>query len=145
VKTGIKETVGKTVRAVIIAENSPAYLQNQVFLVFTDRTFYEMYGSEIHQTGGMPEGDLMELWKNYGRLLELSFNLGQEGRALAVKYLRRFWDRYKYCAAGDRIVTSFVLCGLYGYRSIGAPLPAALCSHLQALERDVRAYERERN
>jgi len=55
VKSGLKDMIGRTVSAVVIAErpHSPKVL---LFLAFTDGTFYEIYGDDIHATSGVCNG-----------------------------------------------------------------------------------------
>lgn len=44
-KHGLKHVVGKTIRAVLVKERTRTP-QSQVFLVFTDGTYFELYATE---------------------------------------------------------------------------------------------------
>jgi hypothetical protein len=49
--------VGKTIKSIVVSDNNSLPPRCQVFLVFTDDTYYEFYGSEIHATHGPDQGD----------------------------------------------------------------------------------------
>jgi hypothetical protein len=55
VKTAFKEIVGKTIESVIISEDNTKGAQRQIFLVFTDGTYYEIYGN-LNGAGGLDSG-----------------------------------------------------------------------------------------
>ena len=58
-KTGIDNTVGKTINGVVIAENNRPPNQ-QILLTFTNGYFLELWGSDIHSAGGLDKGSLEE-------------------------------------------------------------------------------------
>jgi hypothetical protein len=51
-KDGIKQIVGKTISAVVIA-NNVRRPHHQIFLVFDDETSYEIYGDSFTCAGGI--------------------------------------------------------------------------------------------
>lgn len=51
-KDGIKQIVGKTIAAVVIADNGRRP-RHQIFLVFDDETSYEIYGDSFTCAGGI--------------------------------------------------------------------------------------------
>lgn len=67
VKTAILEIVGKKIARVVVkeADRSP---KSQVFLVFTDGTYYELYccDSDIRGAGGLQTGGLYEAKRYMG-------------------------------------------------------------------------------
>ena len=58
-KSGLKDMIGRTVSGVVTAErpHSPKVL---LFLTFTDGTFYEIYGDDIHSTSGVCSGGVTD-------------------------------------------------------------------------------------
>ena len=59
-KDGVKQTIGKTIRRVVVAGNtSPP--QRQVFLVFDDGTYFEFWGDSFTGAGGILNGDIDEI------------------------------------------------------------------------------------
>jgi hypothetical protein len=60
-KNQVSQIVGKTITAVLMLE-AKSYPQDQVMLVFDDGTHYEFYGNDIHNTGGLNQGGLHEVW-----------------------------------------------------------------------------------
>lgn len=55
-KMAIREIRGKTIKSVIVTEYNPHFPFNQVYLVFTDGTYYEFNG-EVHSSGSIHHGD----------------------------------------------------------------------------------------
>lgn len=55
-KDGIKKIVGKTISAVVVAEKERGAPENQVFLVFSDNTSFELYGAFNVASGTDPGG-----------------------------------------------------------------------------------------
>lgn len=55
-KAGIKDILGKTIASVIVANNTnlPSH---QVFLVFSDGTFFEFWGEQFSCAGGIRPGN----------------------------------------------------------------------------------------
>jgi hypothetical protein len=51
---GVRELIGKTVQHVVVAQGT----RHQVFLVFTDGTYFEFYGQQFRGTGGVDSGGL---------------------------------------------------------------------------------------
>lgn len=56
-KDGVRETIGKCISAVIIAKNNRAP-QTQIFFVFDDDTYFEIYGDTFTGTGGVDKGSI---------------------------------------------------------------------------------------
>ena len=54
-KDGVKDIVGKTIEAVVVARNDRDPL-NQVFLVFEDGTYFEFWGPNFSCAGGIVQG-----------------------------------------------------------------------------------------
>lgn len=54
----IAQIIGKTITAVVTSEN-PVTPRQQVFLIFSDGTYYELYsrGGDLHSSGSVDEGD----------------------------------------------------------------------------------------
>jgi len=66
-KDGIKAVVGKQISRVIVSENSEeGSPRTQIFLVFDDGTYYEIYGNNLHLTGGVVTGDESEALRTAG-------------------------------------------------------------------------------
>lgn len=55
-KDGIKEIVGKTICGAVVAVNSETP-RVQLFLTFTDGTYFEIYGDSYTGAGGVDRGD----------------------------------------------------------------------------------------
>jgi hypothetical protein len=55
-KDGFKEILGKTIESVIVSDNARPPL-NQVFLVFTDGSYYEIYGENFTGASGVSPGN----------------------------------------------------------------------------------------
>lgn len=58
VKNAIKGIVGKTISGVLVSEN-PRQPYTQVFLVFSDGTYYEFYGM-VNSAAGVNRGGIEE-------------------------------------------------------------------------------------
>ena len=54
-KDAIRGIVGKTVESVVISEDNKKGPTDQIFLVFTDRSYFEIYG-DLALTGGIDSG-----------------------------------------------------------------------------------------
>lgn len=54
-KDGIKNIIGKKISKIIVAENTNTP-KRQVFLVFSDDTYFEFYGDIFSGAGGVDEG-----------------------------------------------------------------------------------------
>ena len=56
-KTGVKETIGKTISGVVVTnnDNSPHI---QLFLTFTDGTYFEIWGNDFSCAGRVDIGDM---------------------------------------------------------------------------------------
>lgn len=56
-KSGISQIIGRTISSVAVIQNNHAP-SNQVFLVFTDGTYYEFWGNEFSCAGGIDQGGM---------------------------------------------------------------------------------------
>lgn len=65
-KAGVGDIIGKTITDVIVAENVNAPNQ-RVFLVFSDNTYFEFYGS-FSCTSGVNRGGLVEAKQYAGKM-----------------------------------------------------------------------------
>jgi hypothetical protein len=61
VKTAIRGIVGKTIESVIVSESNKEGPHKQIFLVFTDGTYYEIYGNMNGAAGIDPGGQAAAL------------------------------------------------------------------------------------
>lgn len=57
-KTGLEEIIGKTISAVVVAENKNHEPHDQVFLIFPDGTYFEFYGDQFSCCAGIDDGDV---------------------------------------------------------------------------------------
>ncbi|MGA7613855.1 MAG: hypothetical protein WBX15_01630 [Thermoanaerobaculia bacterium] len=56
-KQGMLEILGKTITGVVVKEREETHAaQNQVFILFSDGTYYELYGARIEGIGHLREG-----------------------------------------------------------------------------------------
>ena len=55
-KDHIRDIVGKTITGVIVAKKENDLPRHQVFLVFSDDTYFEFYGSDFCCAGGVDKG-----------------------------------------------------------------------------------------
>ena len=55
-RTAIGDITGKTIRSVIVSEYNEKGPRTQVFLVFNDDSYYELYG-DFRGAGGVDQGD----------------------------------------------------------------------------------------
>lgn len=92
---GIHQIVGRTVKSIIINEGLPKSPYNQVFLAFTDNTYFEIYG-HIGLAGGVDKGG-EQAAKQYAEKFNaptrkvLAFGLsGQITRENALDAARRY-------------------------------------------------------
>jgi len=78
-KDGIKEILGKTVTGVIAKERA-GVPQSQVFLVFSDNTWFELYctDSVISGTGGLREGGMDQVRKYMGETSSIILDAQQD-------------------------------------------------------------------
>jgi len=56
-KDGLRQILGKTIRAAVVAESSDSP-GHQVFLIFTDDTYFEFYGDQFNCSSGIDLGGL---------------------------------------------------------------------------------------
>lgn len=56
-KDGVREIVGKSVSGVIVAKNDQGEPHVQVFLTFSDGTYFEFWGENFSCAGGVMRGD----------------------------------------------------------------------------------------
>lgn len=66
-KSGLREIVGKTISDVIVARNERGDPANQVFLVFDDGSFFEVWGAQFNCNGGVWPGGVAEPEHYVGR------------------------------------------------------------------------------
>lgn len=59
-RNAIKCVVGKTISGVVFREGAKSP-EAQVFLVFDDGTYYEIYGQSINGTAGVDKGGVEEV------------------------------------------------------------------------------------
>jgi hypothetical protein len=61
-KRGLEQIVGKTIAHVLVKERGGTP-QSQLFLLFTDGTYYEVYSTEgnIYPTHGLEQGDMEQV------------------------------------------------------------------------------------
>ena len=55
-KDEVRQVLGRTISGVIVKDRDK-HPKSQVFLLFTDGTYYEFYGDYISGTGGVNRGD----------------------------------------------------------------------------------------
>lgn len=55
-KDGVGETVGKTITQVVVTKRPRAL--EQVFLIFSDGTYFEFWGSAFNCAGGVDSGGI---------------------------------------------------------------------------------------
>lgn len=75
-KDGAKEILGKTITGVVIkAGGMPP--KSQLFLVFSDGTYYEFYcdRDHIHPTGGLWRGDIEDVRRYMGEVKNITFEV----------------------------------------------------------------------
>ena len=60
-KAGIEETIGKTISGVVTSQAAGFRGNESVFLLFSDGTYFELYGSEFTCAGGVDRGGLPEV------------------------------------------------------------------------------------
>lgn len=59
-KDGVKQIVGKQISAVVVAASKRAP-KSQMFLVFSDRTYLEIWGDTFTAAGGLDPGGTPEV------------------------------------------------------------------------------------
>ncbi len=75
-KDGIKQIMGKTIKGVVVKEDIyPS--ESQVFLIFTDGTYYEFYSKKISGTSEVDRGGLKEI-KDYMPVKNIIFEAHDE-------------------------------------------------------------------
>lgn len=57
-KNGIKYAVGRSITSVVVSEHAEKFPRMQVFLIFSDNTYLELYSDYIKWTGDLGGGDL---------------------------------------------------------------------------------------
>ena len=85
---GIYQIVGKTIERVIVKTHRAADVRPsvQVFLIFTDHTYYELYGERyIGFTGGVDRGGRDQVIRYMNSGLEVAYEayLGEDGKPVA--------------------------------------------------------------
>lgn len=59
-KGAFEKILGKRIRGVVVKEGSGSP-PNQIFLLFSDNTYFEIYGDIMSGTTGVDKGDLEEV------------------------------------------------------------------------------------
>lgn len=63
-KKGFKHTIGKTIKEVVVSEQhgqGQTWIRNQIFIVFTDNTFIEIFGSDdMNCTSSLSRGTVID-------------------------------------------------------------------------------------
>lgn len=59
-KSEIRQILGKTINGVVVKEGEQ-HPRSQVFLLFSDGTYYEFYGKFIQGTSGVDRGGIEEV------------------------------------------------------------------------------------
>ena len=73
-KTEIKKIIGKTIKGVAVGEGSRG-TQSQIFLIFTDNTFYEIFSeNHISVTSGLKKGGINAVLKSLPPKNEVIYN-----------------------------------------------------------------------
>ena len=67
-KFGLKEIIGKTITSVIVSRKEPPNEINSVFLVFSDDTYFEFWGSNFTGGGGVNPGGIEKAINYIGNL-----------------------------------------------------------------------------
>ncbi len=65
-KVGLKDIVGKRIAGVVVAENDAESPRHQVFLVFPDGTYFELYGDEFSCCAGIDRGGMGDVRRYVG-------------------------------------------------------------------------------
>lgn len=55
-KDGLKQTIGKQIVEVVVAAKNSGEPRNQVFLIFSDGTYFEFWGHHFSCAGGVDRG-----------------------------------------------------------------------------------------
>jgi hypothetical protein len=75
-KEGVKEIVGKRVIGIVVAENKLRDPKNQLFLLFGDNSYFELYGAQFRGAGGLDDGGvntITECVKEAGGVVKLTY------------------------------------------------------------------------
>jgi len=73
-KTKIKKIIGKTIKGVAIGEGQRGP-QSQIFIIFTDNTFYEIYSeNHISVASGLKQGGINAVLKSLPPKNEVMYN-----------------------------------------------------------------------
>lgn len=73
-KSGVGDIIGKSISQVVVAESSTRP-KEQVFLIFSDGTYLELYGDSFNCAGGLNNGDVTDakqyVEKMNGKILKI--------------------------------------------------------------------------
>ncbi len=73
-KTEIKKIIGKTIKGVAVGEGQRG-AQSQIFIIFTDNTFYEIYSeNQISVASGLKQGGINAVLKSLPPKNEVMYN-----------------------------------------------------------------------
>jgi hypothetical protein len=72
-KDGIREVLGKTISGIVVGENS-TQPKVQLFITFTDGTYFEIYGESFSCASGVNRGGVAEATKYATESLGTSIN-----------------------------------------------------------------------
>ncbi len=73
-KTEIKKIIGKTIKGVAVGEGQRGS-QSQIFIIFTDNTFYEIYSeNQISVASGLKQGGINAVLKSLPPKNEVMYN-----------------------------------------------------------------------
>lgn len=74
-KDGAQEILGRTISGVVIKSGSGREPTSQLFLVFSDGSYFEFYSGSghIHPTGGVSPGGIDEVRRYMDRATEVVF------------------------------------------------------------------------
>ena len=85
-KEGIYEILGKRISGIIVKKAEESQPRSQLFLLFDDNTYYEMYSySEIIGTSGLASGDrknVLNYFQSSDRFIELDGYLDENGQVV---------------------------------------------------------------
>ena len=56
--SGLNQTIGKTIAGYVLRTGSSISPREQVFIVFTDNTYYELYGESINSASAVDRGGM---------------------------------------------------------------------------------------
>lgn len=83
-KAALAELPGKTIKGVVTKQSSKSPFE-QIFLVFTDNSYFEIYGSSVSTAGGLDMGGMDEVRAYMSppkgdMQIQLDVSLGDDGQ-----------------------------------------------------------------